>query len=103
MKYEDHLKRMKFEFVEERLDGFGDRVSMYQLKIDGRPIGCVMTWDKANRTRAWLASALADLEELFRSTALPGAARPDDQAIPAWLTEGFDPLARGDAMSSPTH
>jgi hypothetical protein len=77
MKYEDNLKRIAIEFVEYRIDGYGDQVPLYHVVIDGRPVGFVMIWEKAKGIRHWLATTLQDLEQLVRTPALSAAASAD--------------------------
>lgn len=69
MSYEDNLKRMHSEFVKHSPVQY----EMHQLYLDCHPIGGVVTAEKAVSLHYWLATALPDLEKVFRSASRDAA------------------------------
>lgn len=73
MTYKDDLKRIGIGAADSHPES-GEW--MFQLFVDARPIGHMMTAERVETVRHWLATALDDLRALFQEEAKRGASSP---------------------------
>ena len=73
MTYTEALSRITPEFAGRHPETADD---LFQLLLDYRRVGEPTTWERYRQNREWLATALEDLEAVFRAPVTPGTARP---------------------------